>query len=71
MTEELQATFQNLLYSEGIDTVFINETWLSASVDNSEILHSEYTLVRRGIADTEFCRKLKQDLKWAREIEHG
>ncbi len=38
--------FQNFVYAEDIDIVFANETWLSNSVDNAEILHSEYTLFR-------------------------
>ena len=38
--------FQSFVYSEGIDIVFVNETWLSASIDNGEILHSGYTIVR-------------------------
>ena len=32
--------FQNLVYCEDIDIVFVNETWLSKSVNNSEILHA-------------------------------
>ena len=36
--------FQNFVYAEDIDIVFANETWLSNSVHNVEILHSEYTI---------------------------
>jgi hypothetical protein len=38
--------FQNFVYSEDIDVVFANETWLSNSTNNAEILHSGYTIVR-------------------------
>ena len=38
--------FQNFFYSEDIHVVFSNETWLSNSVNNAEILHSGYTIVR-------------------------
>jgi hypothetical protein len=38
--------FQNFVYSEDIDVVFANETWLSNSINNAEILHSDYTIVR-------------------------
>ena len=37
--------FQNLVYSEDIDIVFVNETWLSNNINNAEILNSEYTIV--------------------------
>ena len=38
--------FQNFVYSEDIDISFVNETWLSVSIDNGEILRSGYTIVR-------------------------
>ena len=38
--------FQNFVYSEDIDIVFVNKTWLSASIHNGEILHSGYTIIR-------------------------
>ena len=38
--------FQNLVYCKDIDIVFVNETWLSKSVYNTEILHAGYTLIR-------------------------
>ena len=38
--------FQNFVCTEDIDTVFANETWLSNSVNNVEILHSEYGIFR-------------------------
>ena len=37
--------FQNLVYCEDIDIVFVNETWLSKSVYNTGILHAGYTLI--------------------------
>ena len=39
--------FQNLVYCEDIDIVFVNETWLSKSAYNTEILHAGYTLIRK------------------------
>ena len=49
--------FQNLVYCEDIDIVFVNETWLSKSVNNTEILHAGYTLIRndRKVVVAEFC----------------
>ena len=38
--------FQNFVYSEDIDISFVNESWLSVSIDNGEILRSGYTIVR-------------------------
>ena len=38
--------FQNLVYCEDVDIVFVKETWLSKSVYNTEILHAGYTLIR-------------------------
>ena len=38
--------FQNFVYAEHIDIVFANETWLSNSVDNVDLLHSEYGIFR-------------------------
>ena len=38
--------FQNFVYSEDIDISFVNEPWLSVSIDNGEILPSGYTIVR-------------------------
>ena len=38
--------FRNFVYSEDINIVFVNETWLSASIHNGEILHSGYTIIR-------------------------
>ena len=38
--------FQNFVYTEDIDIVFVNETWLSYSINNAEILHAGYTIVR-------------------------
>jgi hypothetical protein len=46
--------FQNLVYSEDLDIVCVNETWLSGHetwlsghVFNDEILHSGYCIVRK------------------------
>ena len=38
--------FLNFAHSEDIDIIFVNETWLSVSIDNGETLHSGYTVVR-------------------------
>ena len=38
--------FQNLVYSDDLDIVCVNETWLSGHVYNAEILHSGYSIVR-------------------------
>jgi hypothetical protein len=39
--------FQNLVYSDDLDIVCVNETWLSGHVYNAEILHSGYCIVRK------------------------
>ena len=54
--------FQNFVYSEDIDIIFVNETWLSVSIDNGEILHSGYTIVRndRDGRGAEFFWELKR-----------
>jgi hypothetical protein len=38
--------FQNLVYFENLGIACVNETWLSAHVQNAEILHSVYCIVR-------------------------
>ena len=38
--------FQNFVYTEDIDIVFVNETWLSHSINSADILHAGYTIVR-------------------------
>ncbi len=38
--------FQNLIYTEDTDIVFVNETRLSKNINSSEILHSGYTIFR-------------------------
>ena len=43
--------FQNFVYTEDIDIVFANETWLSNSVNKVEILHSEYGIFRNDRED--------------------
>ena len=66
--------FQNLVYSDDLDIVCVNETWLSGHVYNAEILHSGYCTVRKdrkmrggvvllGIKTTVF--------KSVRKIEHN
>ena len=39
--------FQDLVYSEDMDVVCVNETWLNESIDNSEILKDNYTIFRK------------------------
>ena len=39
--------FQNFVYSDDLDIVCANETWLSANVYNAEILHSGYCIARK------------------------
>ena len=39
--------FQDLVYSEQIDIVCVNETWIHGNIDNSEILNSDYTIFRK------------------------
>lgn len=38
--------FQELLYSESVDRMFVTETWLNSSVSNKEILPNEYSIYR-------------------------
>ena len=46
-TESNLERFQNFVYSEDLDIVCVNETWLSNNVYNAEILHSGYTIFRK------------------------
>lgn len=39
--------FQDLVYSEDMDVVCVNETWLNESIDNSEILKDNYIIFRK------------------------
>ena len=39
--------FQNFVYSDDLDIVCANETWLSENVYNAKILHSGYRIVRK------------------------
>ena len=39
--------FQDPVYSEDMDVVCVNETWLNESIDNSEILKDNYTIFRK------------------------
>ena len=66
--------FQNFVYTEDIDIVFANETWLSNSVDNVEMLHSEYGIFRndregRGGGVMLGIRTVR--FKSVREIKHS
>ena len=66
--------FQNFVYSENIDIVFVNETWLSANINNDEILHSSYAIVRndREGRGGGVMLGIKMELfKSVREIKHG
>ena len=38
--------FQGLVYSEDLDIVCVNETWLNDAIVDSEILHDGYTIFR-------------------------
>ena len=38
--------FQSFVYTEDIDIAFVNETWISHSINNADILHAGYTIVR-------------------------
>ena len=73
-TESNLERFQNLVYSEDLDIVCVNETWLSGHIYSSEILNSGYCIVRKdrktrgggvliGIKTAAF--------KSVREIEHN
>lgn len=35
------------MYSEDMDVVCVNETWLNESIDNSEILKDNYIIFRK------------------------
>ena len=39
--------FQDFVYAENLDVVCVNETWLNDYVSNAEILHSDYTIIRK------------------------
>ena len=65
--------FLNFAHSEDIDIIFVNETWLSVSIDNGEILHSGYTVVRndRDGRRGDLLLGIKTGIfKSAREIKH-
>ena len=65
--------FQSFVYSEGIDIVFVNKTWLSASIHNGEILHSGYTIVRNdreGLGGGVLLGIRTGLFKTVREIKH-
>ena len=66
--------FQNFVYTEDIDIVFVNETWLSHSINNAEILHAGYTVVRNDREDRGGGVLLgirTEIFKSIREIEHN
>ena len=52
-TESNLERFQNFVYSEDLDIVCVNETWLSNNVYNAEIQHSGYTIFRLKIVKAE------------------
>ena len=39
--------FQDLVYSDQADFVWVTETWLTDDVDNCEILNNSYTIYRK------------------------
>ena len=39
--------FQELVYSEAADLVWVTETWLTKDVANTEILHDDYAIYRK------------------------
>ncbi len=66
--------FQNLVYSEDSDIIFVNETWLKKHICDLDILHSGYTIFRKdpttrgggvllGVRTSSF--------KSVREVEHN
>ena len=66
--------FQNFVYAEHIDIVFANETWLSNSADNVELLHSKYGIFRNdreGRSGGVMLGIRTGIFKSVREIEHS
>ena len=43
--------FQDLVFAENSDVICVNETWLNQNINNSEILHSGFTIFRRDRSD--------------------
>ena len=39
--------FQELVYSEPVDLVWVTETWLTKDIANTEILHDDYAIYRK------------------------
>ena len=39
--------FQNLIYTENADLVFVTETWLHRDIENVELLPTEYEVYRK------------------------
>ena len=39
------------MYAANSDVICVNETWLNQNISNSEILHSGFTIFRRGRSD--------------------
>ena len=65
--------FHNFVYSEDIDIVFVNKTWLSANINNDEILHSSYRIVRndrKGRGGGVMLRIKTELFKSVRETKH-
>ena len=58
--------FQNLIYTEDTDIVFVNETWLSKNINSLEILHSGYTIFkidRKGRGGEVYSSMAEKQLK--------
>ena len=43
--------FQDLVYAENSDVIYVNETWLNQNISNSEILHSGFKIFRKDRSD--------------------
>lgn len=73
--------FQDLVYSENLDVVCVNETWLNKNICDVEILHSEYTIFRKdrinrsgggvliGVKTASF-KSVKEYLPKSEELQH-
>jgi hypothetical protein len=62
--------FQDLIYCEQIGIVWVNETWLNGNIDNSEILHSDYTILRKD-HETRGGGVLKHSFKSVRKVHQN
>ena len=43
------------MYAENSDVICVNETWLNQNINNSETLHSGFTVFRRDRSDRGGC----------------